>query len=91
MKTTHPNWNVAAITSTLVTTKIPLTILQTPNPIRDNGNTFQYACPLAMGGGDIEPNSIIDPGLIYDATPQNYVNLLYAEGYTNNQMLTITT
>ena len=44
-----------------------------------------------MGGGDIEPNSIIDPGLIYDATPQNYVNLLYAEGYTNNQMLTITT
>lgn len=43
-----------------------------------------------MGAGEIEPNRALDPGLIYDATPQNYVNLLCALGYTNNQILTIT-
>ncbi|RZB45195.1 Subtilisin-like protease SBT1.9 [Glycine soja] len=88
LKAAHPDWSAAAIRSALVTTANPLD--NTQNPIRDNANLFQYASPLAMGAGEIEPNRALDPGLIYDATPQNYVNLLCALGYTNNQILSIT-
>ncbi|RDY01051.1 Subtilisin-like protease SBT1.7, partial [Mucuna pruriens] len=88
LKAAHPDWSPAAIRSALVTTANPLD--NTLNPIRDNGNPLQYASPLAMGAGEIDPNRALDPGFIYDATPQDYVNLLCASGYTRNQILSIT-
>ncbi|KAK7376341.1 hypothetical protein VNO78_34807 [Psophocarpus tetragonolobus] len=88
LKAAHPDWSAAAIRSALVTTANPFD--NTQNPIRDNGNPLQYASPLTMGAGEIDPNRALDPGFIYDATPQDYVNLLCALGYTSNQILTIT-
>ncbi|KAJ1409309.1 Peptidase S8/S53 domain [Sesbania bispinosa] len=88
LKGAHPDWSAAAIRSALVTTANPLD--NTQNPILDNGNPFQHASPLAMGAGEIDPNRALDPGLIYDATPQDYVDLLCGLGYTHNQILTIT-
>ncbi|BAT94902.1 hypothetical protein LR48_Vigan845s005300 [Vigna angularis] len=88
LKAAHPDWSAAAIRSALVTTANPFD--NTQSPIRDNGNPLQYASPLAMGAGEIDPNKALDPGFIYDATPQDYVNLLCALGYTQNQILTIT-
>ncbi|XP_061342603.1 subtilisin-like protease SBT3 [Gastrolobium bilobum] len=89
LKASHPEWTPAAIKSALVTTANPLD--NTQNPIRDNGNpSRQHASPLAMGAGEIDPNRALDPGLIYDATPQDYINLLCSLGYTHNQILTIT-
>ncbi|XP_058744447.1 subtilisin-like protease SBT3 [Vicia villosa] len=88
LKAARPDWSPAAIRSAIVTTANPLD--NTQNPISDNGNPSQYASPLAMGAGEIDPNKALDPGLIYDATPQDYVNLLCEFGYTHSQILTIT-
>jgi len=88
LKAAKPDWSSAAIRSAIVTTANPFD--NTQNPIMDNGNPSQFASPLAMGAGQIDPNKALDPGLIYDATPQDYVNLLCDFGYTHSQILTIT-
>lgn len=58
----------------------------TQNPIQDNGNGFQLASPLAMREALIDPNRALDLGLIYDATPEDYVELLYSTNHTENQI-----
>ncbi|KAH7543410.1 hypothetical protein FEM48_Zijuj02G0181000 [Ziziphus jujuba var. spinosa] len=88
LKSVHSEWSAAAIRSALMTTANPLD--NTQNPIRDNGNDLEFASPLAIGSGHIDPNRAVDPGLIYDATPQDYVNLLVSMNFTRNQILAIT-
>ncbi|GLT34200.1 hypothetical protein SLA2020_087270 [Shorea laevis] len=43
-----------------------------------------------MGTRHINPNKALDPGLIYDATIEDYVNLLCALNFTSTQIQTIT-
>ncbi|KHN29297.1 Subtilisin-like protease [Glycine soja] len=59
LKAAHPQWSAAAIRSALVTTASPLDNAQ--NPIRDYGYPSQYASPLAIGAGQMDPNTALDP------------------------------
>ncbi|KAH6758945.1 hypothetical protein C2S51_019180 [Perilla frutescens var. frutescens] len=84
----HPNWSPAAVRSAMITTADPSD--NTRSPIKDSFFNYDAATPLAMGAGHVDPNRALDPGLIYDATAQEYVNLLCSTNFTQNQIFTIT-
>lgn len=44
------------------------------------------ATPIAIGAGHINPNKILGPGLIYDATIEDYVSLFCALNFTLKQI-----
>ncbi|KAL0325570.1 UNVERIFIED_CONTAM: Subtilisin-like protease SBT3 [Sesamum radiatum] len=87
LKATHPDWSPAAIRSAMMTTANPID--NTLKPIKDMGHDYDIATPLDMGAGQVDPNRALDPGLIYDASPQDYVNLVCALNYTREQTQTI--
>ncbi|KAK8493069.1 hypothetical protein V6N13_078143 [Hibiscus sabdariffa] len=76
LKAIHPHWSVAAIKSALMTTAAITNNLG--EPITDaNGNA---ATPFQFGAGHFRPTKAVDPGLIYDATYNDYLLYLCAAG-----------
>ncbi|KAJ1443652.1 Peptidase S8/S53 domain [Sesbania bispinosa] len=78
LKTLHPDWSPAAIKSAIMTTAS--TRDNTNKPIRDAFDKT-LATPFAYGSGHVQPNSAIDPGLVYDISVMDYLNFLCASGY----------
>lgn len=89
IKAAHPNWSPAAIQSAMMTTANPFD--STGKPIKDMGFDYEVATPLGIGSGQVDPNRALDPGLIYNATVQDYVNLVCSMGFTPEQTQTIVT
>ncbi|XP_027109540.1 subtilisin-like protease SBT3 [Coffea arabica] len=87
LKGAHPEWSPAAIRSAIMTTAN--TLDNTQSPIKDMGFNYDIASPLAMGAGHINPNAALDPGLIYDATAQDYISLLCTMNLTRSQIASI--
>ncbi|KAJ8565586.1 hypothetical protein K7X08_008162 [Anisodus acutangulus] len=84
LKGAHPEWSPSAIRSAMMTTANHLDSSQ--KPIREDDNFV--ATPLDMGSGLVDPNRALDPGLVYDATPQDYVNLICSMNFTEEQFKT---
>ena len=71
IKQRHPDWSPAAIASAFITTA-------RQDLLREDGVT--PADPFDMGGGHVVPNRAIDPGLIYEAGPQDFDAFLCGTG-----------
>ncbi|KAL7207908.1 hypothetical protein ACSBR1_029789 [Camellia fascicularis] len=87
LKGAHPEWSPAAIRSALMTTAY--TTYKNGKTIQDAA-TGQPSTPFDYGAGHVNPVSALDPGLIYDATIDDYLGFLCALNYTSNQIMSIT-
>ncbi|XP_047333236.1 subtilisin-like protease SBT5.6 isoform X2 [Impatiens glandulifera] len=86
IKAIHPSWSSAAIRSALMTTAGQENNIG--KPIRDaNGKT---ATPFDLGSGHVRPYKAMDPGLVYDATYDDYLLFLCSSGYDDLRIFGIT-
>ncbi|MED6208030.1 hypothetical protein PIB30_041288 [Stylosanthes scabra] len=69
VKAFHPDWSPAAIKSSIMTTAKPM------NETYDKDREFAY------GSGFVDPIRAINPGLVFDLSLDDYVNLLCSIGY----------
>jgi hypothetical protein len=86
IKKVHSDWTPAMVRSALMTTAGPLD--KNGRDIIGGGNALMEmdATPLAAGAGLVLPRLAMDPGLVYDAGTQDYVDFLCTLGYTAEQM-----
>ncbi|XP_022964269.1 subtilisin-like protease SBT1.4 [Cucurbita moschata] len=83
LRKAFPTWSPAAIKSALVTTSYSLD--SSGRPITDL-STSKQSNPFVHGAGHIDPNKALNPGLIYDLNPQDYVSFLCSIGYDSRQI-----
>ncbi|KAK2986341.1 hypothetical protein RJ640_026605 [Escallonia rubra] len=81
----HPTWTPAAIKSALITTAEVTD--HSGKPIMDGDKP---AGLFAIGAGHVNPESAINPGLIYDIRADEYITHLCTIGYTRSDIFTIT-
>ncbi|XP_022990941.1 subtilisin-like protease SBT1.1 [Cucurbita maxima] len=85
LKSAHKDWSPAAIKSALMTTAY--TNDNRMSPISDVGSeSGKPANPFAFGSGHVDPEKASDPGLIYDITPQDYLNYFCSLNYNSTQI-----
>ncbi|RWV87782.1 hypothetical protein GW17_00050191 [Ensete ventricosum] len=72
VKSFHPGWSPAAVMSALMTTGNRRSLPSHSSPEAE----------LAYGAGQLNPKRATSPGLVYDATARDYVNMLCEQGYS---------
>ncbi|XP_057822222.2 subtilisin-like protease SBT1.4 [Cryptomeria japonica] len=87
VKAIHPTWSPAAIKSALMTSSY--LIDNAEQPIKDSF-TVRATNPFVLGAGHVDPNAAVDPGLVYDMAPQDYITFLCSLNYTKQQIALLT-
>ncbi|XP_020090216.1 subtilisin-like protease SBT1.4 [Ananas comosus] len=87
LHTAHPEWSPAAVKSAIMTTAYNLD--NSGETIRDLA-TGEESTPFVRGAGHVDPNSALDPGLLYDAQVDDYIAFLCSIGYTADQIAVFT-
>nr|CAB3480695.1 unnamed protein product [Digitaria exilis] len=82
LKAARPEWSPAAMRSAIMTTA--RTQDNTGAPMRDHDGT--EATAFAYGAGNVHPNRAVDPGLVYDAAPEDYYTFLCSMGFSTVDM-----
>ncbi|XP_054797645.1 subtilisin-like protease SBT4.8 [Prosopis cineraria] len=77
LKTLHPDWSPAAIKSAILTTAKPM---KKVNNSKDAVGEFEY------GSGHVNPVQASDPGLVYDISKDDYVEMLCNYGFSASQI-----
>lgn len=78
IKSAHPTWSPAAIKSAIMTTA--------DASLTDETTGSPPASYFAMGAGLVDAAKAIDPGLVYDTSPEEYIPYLCGLGYTDEQV-----
>ncbi|EXC04834.1 Subtilisin-like protease [Morus notabilis] len=87
LKAAHPEWSPAAIRSALMTTAY--STYKGGKTISDI-STGSSATPFDYGAGHVDPVAALEPGLVYDATVQDYISFFCALNYSASQIKTVT-
>ncbi|PON54592.1 Subtilase [Trema orientale] len=85
IRSAHPRWSPAAIKSAIMTTADVTD--HSGKPIMDGDKP---AGVFAVGAGHVNPGRALEPGLVYDIRPDEYVTHLCTLGYTNSEVFSIT-
>ncbi|XP_020242400.1 subtilisin-like protease SBT1.7 isoform X3 [Asparagus officinalis] len=75
IKSIHNDWSPAAIKSAIMTTADILDHDGLPI-VDEKSNSLETATYFAMGAGHVNPSRAMDPGLVYDVDPEDYVRYL---------------
>lgn len=87
LRSVHPDWSPAAIRSAMMTTAY---VKDSASNVIVSMPSGSPGTPLDFGSGHVSPNEAVDPGLVYDAAADDYVDLLCALRYSGSQISTIT-
>ncbi|XP_072978209.1 subtilisin-like protease SBT1.5 [Typha angustifolia] len=87
LKAAHPEWSPAAIKSALTTTAY---VKDNRNATMVDESTSEAADVFDFGAGHVNPQRAMDPGLVYDISPSDYVNFLCNLNYSQQNIRTIT-
>ncbi|KAI7993593.1 Subtilisin-like protease SBT1.2 [Camellia lanceoleosa] len=86
LKSAHPDWSPAAIKSVIMTTADLANLAS--KPIVDE--RLLPANIFATGSGHVNPSRAINPGLVYDLKPNDYIPYLCGLNYTDQGIYLIT-
>lgn len=84
LKAAHPDWSPSAIKSALMTTAY--THDNTNSPLQDAAAGEALSTPWAHGAGHVDPQKAFSPGLVYDASTQDYIAFLCSLDYTQDHI-----
>ncbi|XP_027353275.1 subtilisin-like protease SBT1.5 [Abrus precatorius] len=89
LKAAHSDWSPAAIRSALITTAYTVDNGDGGGPLLDE-STGNVSSVFDYGAGHVHPEKAINPGLIYDISPYDYVHFLCNSNYTATNIRAIT-